>query len=66
MAKHSYLVDPSHLKPFDRSDKNLLQVVIETPKGSRNKCPQVCRFRTTSDSFLPRRPMTAIRSMCLY
>jgi inorganic pyrophosphatase len=31
------LVDPSHLKPFDRSDKTLLQVVIETPKGSRNK-----------------------------
>jgi inorganic pyrophosphatase len=27
----------SHLKPFDRSDKSLLQVVIETPKGSRNE-----------------------------
>ena len=37
MAKQSYLVDPSHLKPFDRSDKTLLRVVIETPKGSRNK-----------------------------
>jgi inorganic pyrophosphatase len=37
MAKQSYLADPSHLKPFDQSDKALLQVVIETPKGSRNK-----------------------------
>src|SRR6266853_952914 len=72
MAKQSYLVDPSHLRPFDRSDKTLLQVVIETPKGSRNKfafnvdehvfelkkcCRPACRFRTTSDSFPPRRPM---------
>jgi inorganic pyrophosphatase len=25
------------LKPFDRDNKQLLHVVIETPKGSRNK-----------------------------
>jgi inorganic pyrophosphatase len=37
MAKASYFVDPSHLKPFYQSDKALLRVVIETPKGSRNK-----------------------------
>ncbi len=29
--------DPSQLSPFDKKDKSLLQVVIETPKGSRNK-----------------------------
>ena len=29
--------DPFRLKPFDSSDKRLLRVVIETPKGSRNK-----------------------------
>jgi inorganic pyrophosphatase len=37
MAKKVYLVDPSQLKPFDSSDKRLLRVVIETPKGSHNK-----------------------------
>jgi inorganic pyrophosphatase len=31
------LADPSRLKPFDRHDKQWLRVVIETPKGSRNK-----------------------------
>lgn len=31
------LADPSHLKPFDEDDKNLIQVIIETPKGSHNK-----------------------------
>ena len=33
----SGLADPTHLKPFDSDDKQLLRVVIETPKGSRNK-----------------------------
>lgn len=37
MAKKTYLADPSQLRPFDSSDKRLLRVVIETPKGSRNK-----------------------------
>src|SRR3984957_2871972 len=37
MAKPNYFVDPSHLKPFYQWDKALLRVVIETPKGSRNK-----------------------------
>ena len=31
------LADPTHLEPFDSSDKKMLRVVIETPKGSRNK-----------------------------
>jgi inorganic pyrophosphatase len=36
VSKRRGLADPTRLKPFDR-DKNLLRVVIETPKGSRNK-----------------------------
>jgi inorganic pyrophosphatase len=31
------LADPSRLKPVDSDDKQMLRVVIETPKGSRNK-----------------------------
>jgi len=31
------LADPSNLKPLDSDDKKMLRVVIETPKGSRNK-----------------------------
>ncbi|MGH9529047.1 MAG: inorganic diphosphatase [Terriglobales bacterium] len=31
------LADPSRLKSHDADDKDLLQVIIETPKGSRNK-----------------------------
>lgn len=31
------LADPSKLKPVDSGDKKMLRVVIETPKGSRNK-----------------------------
>lgn len=34
--RKSGLADPTRLKPFD-SDKKMLRVVIETPKGSRNK-----------------------------
>ena len=37
MSKKNGLADPTRLKPFDASDKQLLRVVIETPKGSRNK-----------------------------
>src|ERR1700739_3264828 len=37
MSKKNGLADPSRLKPFDADDKQLLRVVIETPKGSRNK-----------------------------
>src|ERR1700734_866980 len=37
MAKNRpALADPTQLAPFD-SDKEMLRVVIETPKGSRNK-----------------------------
>ena len=31
------LADPSRLSPRDEDDKEILQVIIETPKGSRNK-----------------------------
>jgi inorganic pyrophosphatase len=37
MSKKNGFADPSALKPFDTDDRNLLRVVIETPKGSRNK-----------------------------
>jgi inorganic pyrophosphatase len=37
MGKKRQLTDPSTLKPYDAGDKELLRVVIETPKGSRNK-----------------------------
>src|SRR5579863_8188335 len=38
MAKReAALADPTRLEPFDSADKQMLQVVIETPKGSRNK-----------------------------
>jgi inorganic pyrophosphatase len=35
--KKNGLADPSRLKPFDGDDKELIRVIIETPKGSRNK-----------------------------
>lgn len=37
MSKKNGLADPSRLKPTDKEDKQVLRVVIETPKGSRNK-----------------------------
>ena len=37
MSKNNGFADVSRLQPIDRSDKSLLRVVIETPKGSRNK-----------------------------
>src|ERR1700723_2517088 len=37
MGKKNGLADPVDLNPFDSADKQLLRVVIETPKGSRNK-----------------------------
>jgi inorganic pyrophosphatase len=33
----SFLADPSRLPSWDPDDKAIVQVVIETPKGSRNK-----------------------------
>jgi inorganic pyrophosphatase len=36
-SKKNGLADPIKLKPFDSDDKKLLRVIIETPKGSRNK-----------------------------
>jgi inorganic pyrophosphatase len=29
--------DLSHLSPFDKKDNDLIQVIVETPRGSRNK-----------------------------
>jgi inorganic pyrophosphatase len=37
MSKKNGLADPIRLKPFDSDHKEMLRVVIETPKGSRNK-----------------------------
>jgi len=36
-GRRASLADPSNLKPLDSDNKKLLCVVIETPKGSRNK-----------------------------
>jgi len=35
--KKAALADPTQLEPFDSTDEQMLRVVIETPKGSRNK-----------------------------
>ncbi len=37
MGKNNRMADPSRLDPHETDDKQLLRVVIETPKGSRNK-----------------------------
>jgi len=37
MSKKNRLADPTRLKPFDAEDRQMLRVVVETPKGSRNK-----------------------------
>jgi inorganic pyrophosphatase len=37
MSKKNGLADPVRLKPYDGNDKQLLRVIIETPKRSRNK-----------------------------
>ena len=37
MSKKNGLADPYRLAPLDEDDKQLFRVVIETPKGSRNK-----------------------------
>ena len=37
MAKNGKSHDLSRLSPFDPEDKELIQVIIETPRGSRNK-----------------------------
>jgi inorganic pyrophosphatase len=36
-GRYASLADPSNLKPRDPDHKKMLRVVIETPKGSRNK-----------------------------
>jgi len=35
--KRRALADPSRLSPFDKDDKQFIQAIIETPRGSRNK-----------------------------
>ena len=76
--KKAALADPTRLEPFDSTDKQMLRVVIETPKGSRNKfafnarrshfrteegaCRREWHFLTTSDLFPPRKLTTVIPS----
>jgi len=36
-SKHSTPIDSSRLQPLDAEDDRTIQVIIETPKGSRNK-----------------------------
>jgi inorganic pyrophosphatase len=36
-APKNALADPTKLPPHDQSDHEIIQVIIETPKGSRNK-----------------------------
>src|SRR5579863_4714765 len=36
-SKRAGLADPTRLKAFNRDEANLITVIIETPKGSRNK-----------------------------
>jgi inorganic pyrophosphatase len=36
-TKKQSLTDPSQLSPFDAKDRDILRVIVETPKGSRNK-----------------------------
>src|SRR6185437_11988599 len=77
VAKHSArgMANPIELKPVSKQD-GLLQVIIETPKGCRNKfafdpeqkvfalkkvLPAGMSFPTTSDSFRRPSPRTAIR-----
>jgi inorganic pyrophosphatase len=36
-APKNALADPTRLQPHDEDDKKAIQVIIETPKGSRNK-----------------------------
>ena len=37
MSKQNGFAGLTRLKPFDSDDKQMLRVVVETPKGSRNK-----------------------------
>jgi inorganic pyrophosphatase len=37
MSKKKGLADPSRLTPINKSDDKIITVIIETPKGSRNK-----------------------------
>jgi len=77
MSRVSGLHNPSSLKPSAGHGKRTVRVVIETPKGSRNKyafdadekvfvlkkvLPTGMDFLTTSASFRRRSPKTGIRS----
>ena len=37
MSKKQGLADPSLLKPLNKNDDEIIRVIVETPKGSRNK-----------------------------
>ena len=76
--KKGSLANPARLAPLDAADRDIVQVVIETPKGSRNKYsfdaeqkssnspksyPLAWPFPTTSASSRPRSQKTAIPRM---
>ena len=79
MSKKNGVADPTRLKPYDADDKQLLRVVIETPKGSRNKfafdpddhifelkkvLPSGIHFLMTLDLFPQPEPTTVTLSTC--
>ncbi len=50
----SGLADPARIKPFDANQESVVHVVIETPKGSRNKFKYEPELRTfTLSKVLP-------------
>jgi lysophospholipase L1-like esterase len=53
MSKRNGLADPTRLKPLNGNNKHLLRVVIETPKGSRNKFAQLRPSFDSGDHFHP-------------
>jgi inorganic pyrophosphatase len=50
----SALADPSRLQSLDDDHKNIIQVVIETPKGSRNKYAFDVEQKVFEESFASR------------
>ena len=49
------LADPSRLRPIDGNDREIIKVIIETPKGSRNKYA----FDSTEKTFAVKKVLPA-------
>jgi hypothetical protein len=47
------MADPVHLAPLDPDDSKIIQVIIETPKGSRNKYAFEKHRRNATTELLP-------------